>query len=873
MKVRLSILKEYLSCLLVEGRVEDVREQFPDMDDEDFDYLVANQPAGSNNKYLQWSCKQFDDGFSTEVTIQAVRLFDGNKQRLTKRDLTQYKDVGEVEAAIAELGGKSKGQKSAQARADTDTIYQDDQFVVLRPHTQEASCKYGTGTSWCIAATKSHNYFGTYSSSNNKFYFVIDKKAVGATPESKFALAIMAPGQSATRSNVQIYNASDKLVDISVVAKHVGAKWPEIWQKIQAHVTANPSTREVDDAQKATEEHVKALLTGQPVTQTAIEKIAKDGKLTSPVVKALVSHYANYSGPTDYNDIRSNVMSSLADRVNQMPSDAAMLVIKWILSTKPAPNPTVQHYWRNEWYFEQMIRSANLAPDDFREVAKSSDETLLAQIFVNPNAPDDLKTEIASMVKSFTKQSARSRVYVELIRSGKITVEQFTDAMADDKYILQRFLQNPSTINLSDELIRLIPVNAAEDIKNILQLPNISAEYTALLIDKNWQKLNKYELYDILKTTKLDVNMIETLWKDKGQDIRMALLQNPSIGPGNTSTFAKSKNSAYRFAIAHNPVTSVDDLLVLATDESVSTRAAVGANPKMPGNELTKLARDEAIAVRASVATNKSTPLETLKALTRDTDSHTSKSARKTIKSLQTAEAFRHIMMGTLLREALEDDDNQDLMTPGWQDLRPNMIGGPNEFIAIFLLQNNGHATREEIETAYAQKFRTEPNELWKKIRRGENYGNRPSRATSSTGKGWFWSPAGINKGALMRLTPSGAAAAMEILNRLRSTQFWPSSHVMPDVRKSPAPAALNPNRVNEPAASPIARGPKTTYKIYGKFKGHPASTRLKGQAYVGATGTRFAPGEQAYITPEDGKLKVKKTDSDHTQTWEPIDG
>lgn len=57
--------------------------------------------------------------------------------------------------------------------------------------------------------------------------------------------------------------------------------------------------------------------------------------------------------------------------------------------------------------------------------------------------------------------------------------------------------------------------------------------------------------------------------------------------------------------------------------------------------------------------------------------------------------------------------------------------------------------------------------------------------------------------------------------------------------------------------------------KVYGKLKGAPAHTRLKGKAYVAGADTQFKSGERATVAPEGGKLRVKKSDSDHSQLWD----
>lgn len=83
----------------------------------------------------------------------------------------------------------------------------------------------------------------------------------------------------------------------------------------------------------------------------------------------------------------------------------------------------------------------------------------------------------------------------------------------------------------------------------------------------------------------------------------------------------------------------------------------------------------------------------------------------------------------------------------------------------------------------------------------------------------------------------------------------------IPKASPTPEPAA-------EPVRSAVTGG--KTYKIYGRLKGAPAHTRLKGKAYVAGPNTKFKPGEQAAIEPAGDKLKVKKTDSDHSQLWDP---
>lgn len=912
MRVKLSVLKEYISTLtegvLCESRIDDAREKFPEMEDEVFESVVGQQPAGSNNKYLMWSVKQVDDGTMSEEVILAVRLFHDNQRRLQQKDINQYKDVDELNTKIDELSKtKTKSQEAKQAKSDTQVIYNDDHWLVVRPFTQEASCKYGAGTKWCIAATASRNYWNTYSDTNNKFYFVIDKSQTTNAPSSKFAIAIIAAGLAARGSEIQVYDASDKLVSLQTVSKHIGdeTKWNEIWSKIQEHVTANPKTREVEEAERGVEENVKALLKGDKLSSSIIKKIVKDATLTAPIVDAVMKHYENYTGPQGYDDPRQELIQLFSGKITEMPRDVATKVIKWTTSLRPADG----RYWSGQYYLDQMMEKANLDVEDFRELANTGDESVLAKVFVNPNSPPDLKAQIAAKVKDFTNKEQQQKVYLALIKSGNITKQQFKDALDQNHSISHYVLNNDEYKHIPGDLIPMIPLRDDREMKQALKLPNITPAYATQIVDKAWKTLSKYDLYDIFKSTPMATDMMEKLWREKGQDVRTALLQNPSVGATNLAKFAKSRNSAYRFAVAHNTATNSEDLLLLSKDNSVSTRAAVGGNSSTPSNVFAELAKDEATAVRASIASNQAAPERILNALTKDSDEFVRKSARKTIKALNSipvaapaAEGVDHGMR-SLLKEEFEEEETPNLMDPYWRHL-PRTIQ-PAEFVTVFLLQNNGHATREEVEAAFnewspassrsttkrvggqwsrhrrrhfgGRQVEVPGKSLWSMLRAEEKYGDKPTRAVKQAGRGWWWSPPGINKGSIMRLTPAGASAAMETLKKNRDPYGATRTDVaMPPVKKSPTPRELTgepaPPRPHREPGEP--RGPKLTYKIYGRHKGASAHTRLKGQAYIAGAGTSFRPGELASLEKtDDGKLKVKKSDGEHEQTWEPSEG
>lgn len=928
MKIKLSALKEYVlyaSTILAEGRIEDARAKFPDMEDEHFEFLVTNQPAGSNNKYLMWACKQADnlleidpDPMGLRVVIQAIRLFDGNKQRLEKKDLYQYNDTNEIETAVEKLGGASKGQKNQQALSDTDVVYEDDQFLVVRPHTAEASCKFGSNTNWCIAAQGTRNYYNTYSSSNNKFYFIISKNSgeynnSTRTGDKNSKLAIVIDKLDEQDSRIQVYNAADAQVGLSAAINHTGAKWNLIWSKIKEHAKTNPDTREVIESRIETSQHVKKLLNGENISIEGVRKVTSEAELTPQIINALIKLVSNREVGWKEEFIRS-----IYGRMEQLQPDDAYQVIKFALDYKYSVAARSE-YWSGHYQITTMIEHADtiLQPNHYNKLYKycldNVDLETISKIVENQNCPQNIIDHIEKNMPDFKSEKITLAYYRGLLARGTITAEQLRNLLATKfnwTNLAAEILYQPRLHQkLTPELLNMIPITSERDLENFLRLPNITPEISAEKLAKYGHLLNKSKFYELLRTTNLPSNAIEKLWNDaKDQNVRIALLQNAGIGEKNAQKFATSKNSAYRFAVAHNTVLPANELQNLAGDESTSTRSAVASNINTPVETLRILASDEAIVVRASVAGNSNTPINILTALTRDNDDYVRKCARKSLKLLQTSESVSTMlngMFGILIKEDLSDDDDiiQDIMIPNWREIYASEIT-LQEFATIFLLQNNGSATREEIENAFESwpgrsrytiggqrrshirgryRYTRSPSrsaqgsDFWNLVKRNEHSTDTPSRGITSQGSGWWWAPAGNTKSTIYRLTPSGAAAAIAAINRIREkrNEQW-TRYEMPPVRRSAAPAELNPNIETRPRRAPAAaaaRGPKTTYKIYGKFKGHPVATRLKGQAYVGANNTQFSSGEQAIISPEDGKLRVKKVDSDHSQLWDPIDG
>jgi len=98
------------------------------------------------------------------------------------------------------ISEQEDGERLARAEKEVDKIYTSENYIVLVPKTQDASCAYGRGTRWCTASTGSRNYFDQYNR-QGPLYIIINRKT-----QDKFQFHF---------ESQQYMNADDSGVNIS----------------------------------------------------------------------------------------------------------------------------------------------------------------------------------------------------------------------------------------------------------------------------------------------------------------------------------------------------------------------------------------------------------------------------------------------------------------------------------------------------------------------------------------------------------------------------------------------------------------------------------------------------------------------------------
>lgn len=248
--------------------------------------------------YLKWVAQQLVRNEPVDEIINTINEFEKFKARLEQKDLYKYQTLGELRGAI-EAGGQSNSQKKKDVKQNLDgtydVLYNDDDYLVVHPHSKEASCYFGQGTKWCVSAAVSENYFNQYASDNIFLYFILSKKIrEGQQDMSKIAYAY---AKALSSSASEIFDAEDQRIFNDDVEHYLNDKYLIITNKIKEHLANTQSTKVYDSHHNVTIEKYNAQiseLTTQHDKLAYMDKVsavAKDDLVINRVFKDIIEMF------------------------------------------------------------------------------------------------------------------------------------------------------------------------------------------------------------------------------------------------------------------------------------------------------------------------------------------------------------------------------------------------------------------------------------------------------------------------------------------------------------------------------------------------------------------------------------------------------
>lgn len=239
-------IREFIRRVLTEGKVEDLQKKYVLNGSEHgtlllkaFNEFVAADPSPTK-KYLEWMIKQFlVHEFNSMDITSTIEYFHRNIQRFQKKDINAYKTLKELEDTVKEIESKKSQKISGSGKAKK--LYEDENFLLVRPDDKQAVQSYGANTRWCITM-KNASYYEDYTSQNIVFYFMIDKKADKENEWSKVAITVYRKEYSESKYfSYEYYNAPDARCDKEEVLQffdngsEIGEKFLSLAENDAAH--------------------------------------------------------------------------------------------------------------------------------------------------------------------------------------------------------------------------------------------------------------------------------------------------------------------------------------------------------------------------------------------------------------------------------------------------------------------------------------------------------------------------------------------------------------------------------------------------------------------------------------------------------------
>ncbi len=215
MRINVKYLRTTVRTLLSEGRVEDLQKQFPDINVQ----LYSQRDPSPTKKYLAWMIKQILAGASKNDLFPTISYFHKNLNRFSVKDINSYKTLRDLENAVKDVSQtRSNKEKRTEIKSSAETLYEDEEQVLVYVGSKESCQLYGSGTKWCITM-KDASYYEDYTSSNVVFYFLLRKQPINDSFD-KIAFAVKRNKDNAVQE-IDIFDAED--IDVTGSRKLVAA--------------------------------------------------------------------------------------------------------------------------------------------------------------------------------------------------------------------------------------------------------------------------------------------------------------------------------------------------------------------------------------------------------------------------------------------------------------------------------------------------------------------------------------------------------------------------------------------------------------------------------------------------------------------------
>lgn len=206
--------------------------------------ICSSLDPSNTNKYVPYMLKLIE-GYITDVrkdyetkTLndikQLVHDFHDLSERnqIDNKDIYSYESFDALEKTIKE--GKKKITESQVKKRETNVLYEDEHYLVLRPLSIRSSRMYGATTKWCTSSERDDylTHFERYAGNGVLIYFINKKEDPQKNKTAKVAFHNETDFKD--KHNITIWDVEDKKLESGAVFGLIGKVIPyNIYEIIQ----------------------------------------------------------------------------------------------------------------------------------------------------------------------------------------------------------------------------------------------------------------------------------------------------------------------------------------------------------------------------------------------------------------------------------------------------------------------------------------------------------------------------------------------------------------------------------------------------------------------------------------------------------------
>jgi hypothetical protein len=520
--MKISLLREFISTSLLEGRVEDAKKKYPKLE-KDVDYFVGREPKGSNSKYLDWELKILSakQALAPEIA-DVIDLFDRYSVNLKKKDVNSYsaQEFTKLRDDLFDLA-KRKSKKKEKTKekyevegCEADVVYEDDEHRVLHIKNKAASVHYGLGTKWCITMKNQH-YFEDYDKNNTVFFFILNKSKLREDPTYKIAVSIPRDHDNNLETDeIQFWNALDADIgerrarvavgsDADVIINTIMSAARKASKSIAAKIDSGEGS--ADDCEKFYE-----YMSANPdMFENDTGALIRNKNVPDDVLRKLISHDISFSHDRILHTIAELAISSkiLDELLEQAIKEEDMALITSIALNRHASDDTLKKITsiENVNVHQFLIRNPRAPKEFLRSFAEKNFKNIftLEHIAKNPNTPDDIIEKLSRHSSYFVRKNVTANPNLK---------EDVALRLAMPTEILEvRIGMGRHYHGGSQQVLNLLRQDKSDDVRYELAVnPNIDENTMLLLAGDEFENVR----YGVVRNTNATKRVLEKLTND-----------------------------------------------------------------------------------------------------------------------------------------------------------------------------------------------------------------------------------------------------------------------------------------------------------------------------------------------------------------------